>query len=444
MAFLREKERAEHPKFIIVTKDFCGLGFAKMILDAGYDCIMAYRPGDGEKDTPEEFKAVGTGLVKRFPLEKIFDNREEFRDAYWIFDSNHHFKEGQVLHDEGYRIWGGQELQNRMEHDRDFGVGLAKAAGLETPETHEFKTPEEGIKFLEQDEERAWVFKPNEQDAAWDTYVPDAEQDEPANKELRTYMASLPAGNGKGFILQERKKGVEANFEIWVYEGTPFFAFCDLESKKKLNDDYGCLVGGAQDVGFVVPVESKGIQETVAKLLTTPELASYTGFLDVNVIISDRGNYFLEFCARFGYPAHPTLFHTLALDPFPELIMDMIDGKVEGFEKRFSVGFGAGITLYTDKQKKGYPIYVAEQADKKFFPYDTYKKDDLLLTAGLAPEVGVITGKGYTIKDAGEEAIKNRDRVNFPNRSARSDVAKNDYPSAPQGRYNALVAMKYV
>ena len=35
-------------------------------------------------------------------------------------------------------------------------------------------------------------------------------------------------------------------------------------------------------------------------------------------------------------------------------------------------------------------------------------------------------------------------RVNFPDRGYRTDLDKNDYSSAPQGRYDALVAMKYL
>lgn len=435
--------RSKKPSFIIVTKDFCGLGFGKMIQDAGYPVVMAYAGGSDELEVPDAMKAIGTGLIQRVPLKQIFAARNKYKDSYWIFDSNHYPEMGERLFEEGFRVWGGRQLQYDMEHDRDFGVELVKSAGIDSPETLEFSTREEGIKFLEANPDRAFVFKPNEQDSSWDTFLPDSEKDHIANIELLTYLQAVGDGNGKGYILQERKRGVEANFEVWCHNGTPYFGFCDLESKKKLNDDSGCLVGGAQDIAFQIPVDSYAIQSTVGKLLETDALKNYTGFLDINVIVADRQNYFLEFCARFGYPAHPTLFSTLALDPFPELIMDMIDGNIENFGERFRFGFGAGISLYTDKQKTGMPIYIAEDKEKQFYQYDLYKKKDILLTAGLAPEVGVITGHGYTIKDAAEEAILNMKKVNFPNRSGRTDLDRNCYPSAPQGRYDALVAMKY-
>ncbi len=440
-------ERPKKPSFIIVTKDFSGLGYAKMIQDAGYPVVMAYQPGDDEKADKEKFesyKNVGKRIVERVPLNVIFEAREQYRESYWIFDQNHHWEICETLVEEGFRTWGGRELMYNMEHDRDFGVEIAKKAGLGIPESHEFNSLEEGTKFLEENPDRAFVFKVDDQSGAWDTYVPDSKKADAANRELQTYLKSLSGNNGKDFILQERKDGVEVNFEVWCYEGKPFLAFCDLESKKKLNDDYGCLVGGAQDIGFLVPIESRGIQQTVAKFLALDEYKNYTGFLDINVIVADRGNYFLEFCARFGYPAHCTLFSALAIDSFPELIMDMIDGRVENFEERFKHGFAAGITLYTDKQRLGLPVYVTPEAEKKFYIYDLFKKDGITMTSGFSAEIGIITAHGYTIKEAAEEAIKERDSINFPNRSSRSDLDKNNYGSAPQGRYDALHAMKYV
>lgn len=434
--------------FIIVTKDFSGLGWAKMIQDAGAQVVLAYRPGDDEKsdESKEPYSKVGKGILSRVALDKIFEAREDYRESYWIFDSNHYWQECETLVEEGFKTWGGRKLMYEMEHDRDFGTELASKAGILLPETHEFSNLEEGIKFLEENEDRAFVFKVDDQKYGdiWDTYVPDSIKDESANLELRTYLQSITGHDGQDFILQERKDGVEVNFELWCRDGTPFLAFCDLESKKKLNDDYGCMVGGAQDVGFLIGLESKAIKETADKLLQTEELQHYTGFLDVNVIVSDRGPYFLEFCARFGYPAHTTLMTALAIDPLPDVLAAMVDGDTDDFEKHFRYGFAAGITLYTDKQRMGLPIYIDPSVEKMFYIYDLFKKDGILMTAGFGSEIGVVCGHGYTLKEAAEEAIRNRDKINYPNRSGRSDLGGNDYPSAPQGRYDALVAMKYV
>ena len=435
------------PRFIVVSKDFSGFGFAKAIVDAGYPCLLAYKIDSEvqEKDEIAKFKELGTGYVQKAPLDAVFRDREKYRDAYWFFDQNNYNEMGEALRLEKFRVWSGSEIAGRMEHDRQFGMDIAEKAGIKSPPEFEFHDLSEGMDFLAENEDHAYVFKPNAPDGTWETYVPDSEKDEAANRELSTYLASLPDGNSGGYILQERIHGVEANFEIWVRDGKPFFAFCDLECKKKLNDDYGPLVGGAQDIGFTIPIDCKAVRETVGRLLDLEEFKEYTGFLDMNVIVSENDNYFLEFCARTGYPAHPTLFTALAKDPFPVILMNMIEGGEGDFYKHFMYGFCGGITLYTDKRREHMPIYISEEVEDLFYPYDLVSKDGLVLLSGCGDdlEIGVITGHGYTVKLAAEEAIKNMGKVNFPNRSGRTDLDRNSYPSAPQARYDALVAMHY-
>lgn len=434
--------------FVIVSQDMSGLGWAKKLADEGENVLMAVEyPELFDKIEPDELERlekVGEGIVPIVPLDKVFAARKDLKECFWIFDQNYHSDIGQKLHDEGFKVLGGSKLADDMEHDREFGVALVKKAGIAIPETQEFSSPEEGIAFLEQNDDRAFVFKPNDDASGWKTYVPDSDKADRANEELRTYLNCLKKGNSGGFILQERIKGVEANFEAWLYRGKPYFAFCDLECKKKLNDDLGGLVGGAQDIGFAIPVDSRAIKETVGKLLTLPEFKNYTGFLDMNVIISDRAPHFLEFCARKGYPAHPTLFYALALSKYADIIKDMLNGTVDNFYRHFKHGFAAGITLNADSRDAGVPIYISEEIEPMFYPYDTYSDGEHTLLARADMEVGVITGHGYTVKEAAESALENMERVNFPDRGARSDLDHNDYPSAPQGRYDALVAMEYL
>lgn len=73
------------PLFIVATKEFSGLGYAKMIEDAGYPCIFAYDLSEEVKKDPEEvaaYKQLGNGFVEKRPLAKMFAAREKFRDAY--------------------------------------------------------------------------------------------------------------------------------------------------------------------------------------------------------------------------------------------------------------------------------------------------------------------------------------------------------------------------
>lgn len=436
-------KQTEKRKFIFVSKDYSGLGYAKKLVDEGEEVLFATRLDLEDPEMPSGAKLVGLNVVERMDLDALWLVRDKYKKAYWIFDQNHYPSEGEKLRKEGFaRVFGGQKLTYDMEHDRELGVRMVKKAGLKSPETFEFKEAIQGIEHLDANPDKAYVFKPNEDGKGWETFVPDSEKDDRANSELHTYLESLPKNNTGGFILQERIKGVEANFELWLYEGKPYFACCDLECKKRNNDDLGGLCGGSQDIAFAIPLKSKAILETVDKLL--PQFKDYTGFLDMNVIIADNGPYFLEFCARFGYPEHVSLFYGLAKQPLGDILAHMIDGTdLENFYNNFKYGFGAGLTMYNASPRKGLPLDIPEDIDKHFYPFDMYKRGKLALTGGYS-EVGVAVGHGFTIMDAAEEAISFGRKIAYPNRAFRTDLDKDAYGSNPRDRYLALEAMRYL
>lgn len=441
---IEEKEEISEGKksFIVVTKDFSGFGWAKKFKDEGNDVILTYRLEEDD-DKTEEASRVGSEMFKVIDFDELFKNRSSHKKSLWVFDMNIFTDEAEKLRSEGYMVFGGQTLSEKMEHDRKFASETMEQYGLESPPTHEFASIAEGLAFLEENEEKAFVFKPDNSDGSYSTFVPDSEKDTAANEELRTYMRSLGEGSGS-YILQERIKGVETNFEVWFFNGKPFFGFCGIECKRKLNHDYGEMVGCAQDINFILPLKTKGIRETVGKLFPFYEKQKYTGFADVNVIISKNKPYFLEVCNRFGYNSHPNLFLNLAKDPVSDILWDFANGKIDGFYDRFNFGFGASIVLYADHIKGGAPMYISEEVENQFFCFDGYCEDDHMFLSGYSNEIGIVTGHGYTIKEAAETALKNADKINFPMRGLRSDIDKNDYPSSPQGRYDALLAMKYL
>lgn len=426
------------------------MGFAVRLQDEGHKVFIAYKPADDEfDDEPEKKKAfdmVGNGMVEKYDLDKVMRKRNQFKDWYWIWDGNHNTKEGEQLRKEGFKVFGGSELTDKMEHDRDFGTQIAKDAGMDMLPTFDFKNLPDGIKFLQENEDKAYVFKPDGNQDADLTFVPSNWNNEHANHELVRYMNSLDKSVAS-YILQERVKGVEINVEAWIYQGKPFFAFANFENKRKLNKDAGCNVGCAQDVGFTVPLESQLVKNTIAKLFPYYQKIKYTGFADCNIIISDKGFYFIEFCNRFGYNSHPNLFLNLAKDDFGNIMCDFIDGKIDNFYDRFRYGFGASVSLYLDKPRSALPIYIDKEIEKNFYPYDLYKDNDDYFIAGYDTQVGILAKHGYTIEEAGQEAldcIDIHEEINFPNISYRSDIHKNDWLTSPRKRYDAIKAMNLI
>ena len=428
--------------FIIVTKDFSGLGFAVMLLEEGNEVIVAYKNDDLKAGEKRTYENVGKNLVEKFPLEDVLKSRRKFKDAYWIFDQNIHEGVADALHKEGFKVFGGSKFMEKMEHDRSFAVDFMKQSGLDIPDTHEFSNLPEGIAFLEQNPDDAFVYKPDETEEAWQTFVPSSWEDDQANHELLLYMKTVK-DTGE-YILQKRIKGVEVNVEAWFYEGEPFFAFVGLENKRKLNRDAGSNVGCAQDIDFVVALDAPIVQKTIGRTFPQYKEMKYTGFADVNCIIADNKYYFLEVCNRFGYNSHPNLFRNLAIDPTGQILADFIDGNIQGMYERFRLGFGASISLYTDNPRQ-VPLIIKGQALEKFYHFDTFMVEDQLSIAGWAKEVGILCHYGSTIEEAASECISMIDvyeDITFPDISYRSDLGKDDWPTAPIRRFRALQTMK--
>lgn len=430
----------EKRNFIIVTEDFTGLGWAKRIIEEGNNAILAYKLKDTEEKI-KEAKTIGKGIVEIMKLEEVFNDRDSYKDWYWIFDMNIHTDMAKVLDKEGFKILGGQEISDKLEHDRNFASELMERYGIKSPPTHEFKSIEDGLKFLDENSDKAYVFKPDEPNGLCCTYVPDSEKNEKANKELNVYLSSL--GDAGTYILQERIKGVEANFEVWFSKGKPFFAMCDIECKKKLNHDLGGMVGCSQSIDFAIPLECKAIRMTIGKLYDFYKEMKYTGFVDANVIVYDNENYYLETCNRFGYNSHPNLLFSIAKVPVSDILTNIIDGEIHDFYDKIRYGFGASVSLYIDDPKQGLPLFIDEEVRDHFFLFDGYQEKDQIFMSGYCNEIGIVTAHGYTIKEASEEVLEKSKLVRFPTRSMRSDLDKNDYHMSPQGRYDALDAMNY-
>jgi phosphoribosylamine-glycine ligase len=434
-------------KFVLCTKDFSGLGFALMLKEEGQDVIVGYGDPDIKKKKPEEqdaYNLVGEGLVDCIGFDGLFSKRAQHKDAYWIFDTNHHSDKADQLRSEGFKVWGTSEITESLEHDRDVGVEIAQKHGLDIPETEEFSDAEPAIAFLEKNEDKSYVCKPHDSESHL-TYVPQSESPASANKELRSYIRSM--ADGENFILQEKIKGVESNTECFFFQGEPYFAWVDLECKRKNSGDKGELVGCAQDIGFIVDLNKPIVQRVVGPLFPFFQRLRYTGFADVNVILSDNRIYFLEFCARFGYNAHPMLFRSLLIAPFGETLIQMIDGPDENFYDRFRKGFGSSITMYIDHPQMGLPIFITKDVAKWFYAYELYQdkdtedKEEEFSLAGFSNEVGVICGHAYAMVDSAKNALDNALKVNFPLCGYREDLNETDFPSSPIKRFEALDAM---
>ena len=424
-------------RFIIATHHFAGLGFALRLQEEGHEVVVAYRGIDDRRATGC-YDLVGDGLVEKIPLRDAMANRQQYRDAYWIWDENHSVDENELLRREGYKVFLGGGYADSMEHDRDACLAFVDRYGLKPPPSFAFDDAHKAAEFVEAHGDTAYVYKPKHNEKN-ETKEPQATDAAEANLELRAHLRSLR--NQSPFVLQEMKDGIETNVEAWFIDGEPRFAFMQIESKRKLAGDLGDFVGCAFDFCFEIPLESRAVKESIGRLFPAYKQMRYTGFGDANFIAAKDGIWFFEKCERFGYNAHPTLFWTLNRDPLGETFASLVDGT---FQPNFAPGFGASCTMYMDHRLAGKVIQFPSSIARDLYFYDIYQSDDLLFTSGYYDDVLIATAFGYTMQTAWEAAVAKARAVKFPGRSFRIDGGGTDFPSSPILRYEALRAMGYL
>ncbi len=427
-------------QFIVVSKDYAGLGFAVRLQDEGHDVLLATNPDPNDIADPDirrRYQRVGDGMVQKVALHDLLENRSVWREAYWVWDLNHSVCENELLRSEGFRVLGGGQHAYTMEHDRQACLQILKQHGLEAPPSFHFDSAAEAIQFCQGRPGTSYVYKPDS-GQNFETFLPEAEDPGEANRELQVHLWSLleNRATNDSFLLQERKDGVETNVEVWFLHGEPVFSFMTLECKKKYVLDLGELTGCAFDYDFIIPLDSRAVAASVGKLFCVYKQMSYTGFADANFVAAKDGVWFLEKCERFGYNAHPNLFWNLAKRGTGEIIASLLDGN---FTPDFAEGFGTSVTMSTKESAPAdKPILFPEKITKDLYMYDVYRRYD------PSGDVLLVNGYGFTMPTAWETVMKKAAEVRFPYRHYRPDGDQTNYPSSPIRRYEALKAMGYI
>ena len=436
------EEKKSKRKFVLVTKDFSGMGFAiQEIQKNNSEVLIAYKLSDKlEKDEIKEYKQMGKGFVEKIELDELMQNRKDYKDFYFLWDGNHNYEEGEILIKEGFKVWGGSKFTYDLENDREFGVKFAEGCGLVSPPSQEFSSAEEGISFMEQNEDKSYVFKPNGNEDNSLTYCPINEDPHEGNEEVRQLLEAYSGHEAtSSYILQEMVQGVEVNVEAFFIKGEPYFAHANFEDKFSHQKDTGEATGCAFDVDFEITLYSKLYTETVGKMEQELRDMEYTGFADANVIVEDDNFHFIEFCFRMGYNMGVNFFYNLCNKTCFQTLADMVDGIQDIKAKS---GFGSTMTVFTEKYKTGLPISFPERYTDKVFLFDAYKEKDIIKMAGCSHEMLVICEHNYTIKTALKDVVDSATRVVLKNCYFRRDADETNYKLSPEQRYNGLVAMK--
>ena len=187
-------------------------------------------------------------------------------------------------------------------------------------------------------------------------------------------------------------------------------------------------------MGTVVSYRGAGKLFDAALTPLASQLAQsgYCGYINVNLIVNEKGLWPLEFTSRFGYPGF-AICQALHVEPWEAIFQRMLQKKNVTIPTK--PGFAVGVVLTVppfpysqgyEELSKGEPVYIkpglsSEDKDALHFAEVELVKG-VLVTSGASGYIGVVTGTGDTIKQATEEAYRIASHVVVPNLRYRLDI----------------------
>lgn len=408
---------------LIIDQFGLGLDLSIRALAAGHTVRLYIRDNQKDKTRSE----IGDGIVQRVSDWEV---HMKWADLIFVTDNTVYVHQLERYRKQGYPIFGCNLEGQRWEQDREYGAAVHERAGIQTIPMQKFKKYDEAIAHVQKTGKR-YVSKPLGDGEKALSYVSKSPAD------LIFMLQKWKKENAyKGeFVLQEFHKGIEMAVGGWF--GASGFSRNYLENwefKKFMNGDLG-VATGEQGTILRYTEESLLADRVLKPLEGFLHGIGYTGYIDVNCIIDDKGTPWpLEFTTRPGWPLFQIQTSLHRGDPI-QWMLDMVDGK-DTLKVKGKVGCGVVISMpdypYGNKSKKecsGYPLFGITEEDlignihaseikwgkAPSMEGDKVKMDTpMFVTAG--DYVCTVTGLGDTVKDASERCYKTiKDKIDIPN-----------------------------
>lgn len=263
-------------------------------------------------------------------------------DSLIVFDDIGYGIEQDKLRAEGYSVFGGSELADKLESDRQYAQEIFAQCGIKTVPTVDFNGIDEAISFLKE-HKGAWVIKQNGDAPKMLNYVSNFEDGRDLINVLENYKTNLEDEMGT-ITLQEKIEGIEIAVARY-FNGNDWVGPIELniEHKKLFPDDIGPATSEMGTVGWYIDGENNKIfTETLAKLKPYLKEIKYKGAIDLNCIANKSGVYPLEATPRFGSPII-YLQIELHTSPWGELLKAIADGKE--YSLQWKRGYGVVVVV---------------------------------------------------------------------------------------------------
>jgi phosphoribosylamine---glycine ligase len=414
-------------KILFISNDLIAGHLAYLLKKEGHD-VKLYIHEKGRRNNFDN-------LVKKT------DNwRKELKwvgkDGLIVFDDSGYGKIQDKLRKQGYTVFGGCELGDKLENDREFGQEIFSKYGIKTVTLKDFENMDDAVVHAKENK-NAWVIKQNNHAAKTMNYVSFFEDGRDAISVLKNYLVNNSI-NSERITLHQRIKGVEIGIGRY-FNGKDWVGPIEynVEHKKFFPGDIGTSTSEMGTLGWYSDDENcKLFRETLEKMKPFLQEIDFRGDFEVNCIINKDGIFPLEATPRFGSPIIH-LHSELHKSPWGEFLYAIAKG--EKYNLKWKRGYGIVVLLAVPP----FP-YAKKIKEVEFYGMDIHfhniKEEDMdhvhfedvaarssqrsadLYISDTRGYVMYVTGVGKTIKDAQKNTYKTIDKIIIPKKIYRNDI----------------------
>ena len=239
-------------------------------------------------------------------VEKTTNWRKELKwvgkEGLIIFDDVGFGRIQDNLRKKGYKVFGGCEIGDKLEVDREFGQKIMKEYGLKTVPLKDFNDFEEAVLYIKK-HPAPWVIKQNDHGNKFLSYIGHFSDGRDVISVLKNYLQNKNLNREK-ITLHKRIDGIE------IGVGRYFNGFdwvgpieMNIEHTKFFPGDLGPTTSEMGTVAWYESDESNKLFCDVLKPFKSYlQKIGFHGDFEINCIVNETGAYPLEFTTRLGSP----------------------------------------------------------------------------------------------------------------------------------------------
>ena len=327
-----------------------------------------------------------------------------------------------ALRAEGYRVIGGSAFGDRLETDRAFGQSVLAQAGLPVADCHDFDGSAQALAWLQQ-HPATYALKYDDNSHA--TFV----GEHGGGADLAFMLRRQPT-SGR-VLLMERLHGVEVGIGAY-FDGSRFLlpACIDFEHKRFFPGDLGEMTGEMGTLASYQGAEAL-FEATLGRIAPALARAGHVGYVNLNLMVDERGAFPLEFTCRFGNPGFAVLA-AMQDDGWGDLLSRMAAGDGGRFSARpgWSVAIVLTVPPFPHTQEArpedDPPVFFhnapAGAECRNYHYVDMRQQDGLLYGHRRSGHLMIVTGTGRDVVAAQDAARGRAENVIAPELRWRGDI----------------------